>query len=456
MKKGSSRLSRINYAVLIGSAALALALGIAALRQSQPAWAHYTGSAEVRIITPTLTGKPELCLTCHYGIEQIDTAHPVESFGCVLCHGGDGLSLDETGAHEGLRGGANPADLSVVQESCGSTDCHSGSAADARNHIQRVEDSLQATYAGAIEQVLVSFNQVPADGPHYGIAAAQDDQVDHADAVSALLSFDPMQWSAPVQAFGERCLTCHLHAEPIQQPYYYRGTGCAACHVTYNTDGLYVGGDPTIPRDEAGHPALHQMTLQMPFSTCNACHNRGNYSLAQMNFLPRDDLSNLNPLLSTTERRLAEYYQPIGQFTKCEWELDCIDCHTANEAMGDGDIHISQYDAEQTQCKTCHGTLTEPPTFKTVTEPNGPAIRRANLNPFLDVQVGDQILLAPDGDTMEGVKLVDGQVMEIGKVTGVTYNVPLVMGSACEQKPDEQESRYCHACHAVDRSQPVP
>ena len=45
-------------------------------------------------ITPTLTGKPELCLTCHDGIEEISASHPQESFGCVSCHGGNALALD--------------------------------------------------------------------------------------------------------------------------------------------------------------------------------------------------------------------------------------------------------------------------------------------------------------------------------------------------------------------------
>ena len=34
---------------------------------------------------------------------------------------------------------------------------------------------------------------------------------------------------------------------------------------------------------------------------------------------------------------------------------------------------------------------------------------------------------------------------------GLAAQVPLVMGSAGQQKPDEQASRYCHECHAVER-----
>ncbi len=445
----------LNHAVALGSVALTLALAGAAIRQAHPTWVRYTGSAEVRVQIPTLTGEPELCLTCHYGIEEISAAHPIETFGCVVCHGGDRLSLDEDAAHAGMFGGRNPADLAVVSQSCGGTDCHSGDPAQSRDHIARVQRSVQATYAGAINQVLFSFNQVEAEGPYYGVVEVRDDAPQLPGTASQLLPFDPAQFENPfVSSFGSTCLTCHLNAAPIQGPYTYRGTGCAACHVIYTADGLYTGGDPTLPRDEPGHPARHQLTVQMPFSQCNHCHNRGNYSLAQMRFIPRDDLDALAPYLTATERRLAEYYQPIGQFTLCEWELDCIDCHTSREAMGDGDIHLNQASAQVVQCRTCHGTLDEPPSFVTITDPNHPAIRRANLNPLYTVQVGDQVLLAPDGDTIGSVQRVGGQVVQIGKVTGIQYTVPLVMGTACEQKADQQESRYCHECHAYNASQP--
>jgi hypothetical protein len=45
---------------------------------------------------------------------------------------------------------------------------------------------------------------------------------------------------------------------------------------------------------------------------------------------------------------------------------------------------------------------------------------------------------------------VNGQVIEVGQVTGIPYTVPLVQGSACQQKPDQQASQYCHECHSVD------
>ncbi len=415
------------------------------------AYFHEFTKLAPKSITPTLTGKPELCLTCHAGIEEISPSHPVAAFGCVICHGGDALALDQDLAHAGLRGGQNPSDFSVVEASCGGSQCHSGTAADHRDHIQRSTTSIQATYAGAIAQVRRTFGAQP-DGPaHFGIDAVADDQVASSKAVSSLAQFDPKATNdpQPVISFFNNCLTCHLTAKPIMQPYYYRSTGCAACHVTYASDGLYRGGDPALDKSRAGYPVQHRLTTKMPYSTCDTCHNRGNYSLRQMAFLPRPDLPTSGSPLP--EDRLRDYYQPIGQFTKCEWELDCIDCHTSTEAMGDGDLYSSKLDIEYVRCKTCHGTLTELPKTAAITDPNDIELRRAQLNGNYKLAVGDSVLLTERNEKFGSIKFMDGKFIQTLKVSGRQYTIPLVMGSACQQKPDQQESRYCHECHAYQR-----
>ena len=404
-------------------------------------------------ITPSLTGKPELCLTCHEGIEEISAAHPIDAFGCVACHGGNALALDAGLAHEGLRGGKNPSDFSVVEASCGGAQCHSGSAADHRDHIQRSITSIQATYTGAIVQVRRTFGAQSDDMARFGVFAISDDEVISAQALRSLSAFDPeaMGDPQPVIDFAARCLNCHLSAEPIAQPYYYRSTGCAACHIEYASDGLYRGGDPTIDQTETGHASAHRLTTAMSYTTCNACHNRGNYSLRQMAFLPRDDLpSSGSPL---PEDRLHDYYQPIGQFTKCEWELDCIDCHTSTEAMGDGDLYSNQSDIQYVQCKTCHGTLTEAPQTATITDPNDVALRRAQLNGHYSLNVGDTVLVTDRDEKLGSIHLEqDGKIVQTLKVSGQQLEVPLVIGTACKQRPDEQTSHYCHECHAYNRN----
>lgn len=67
----------------------------------------------------------------------------------------------------------------------------------------------------------------------------------------------------------------------------YRSSGCSACHVMYANDrdpehsgpwarfghsGTAAGSDPTIPKDEPGHPIEHRLTRAIANSQCMSCH----------------------------------------------------------------------------------------------------------------------------------------------------------------------------------------
>ena len=396
-------------------------------------------------LTPTLTGQTEYCLTCHRDLDEISPSHPVETFGCVLCHGGERLALDADLAHSTLRGGSNPSDLSVVEQNCGGANCHSGDPAASRDHIQRVTTSLQATYAGAIAQMRYTFGAQSDLIAHQGIYAVEDPVVTSPTGRPALEAFDPSKETSPaLQTFAQNCLTCHLSAQPPEETAsndaaYNRLTGCAACHTP-----LPAGYDPSLPAEQktATHRQVHTLTTALSYTQCNACHNRGNYDLGTMQFVERTD---------TPTDRLHDYYQPIAQFTQCEYTLDCVDCHTRQEVMGDGDLHSTKKENQYIQCRTCHGTLDELPLTKTITDPNDLALRLAFLNPVLDLKVGDTILVTDRGEPLWNVRaLLDGTYELFSKSSGQRFTFKPVKGSACTQDPNQQESKYCHACHAVE------
>ncbi|MFN4242639.1 MAG: hypothetical protein ACK4PI_05320 [Tepidisphaerales bacterium] len=67
----------------------------------------------------------------------------------------------------------------------------------------------------------------------------------------------------------------------------YRASGCSACHVVYANDrspvhsgpyapfgnrGRTISKDPTISKDEPGHPIEHKFTSAVPSSQCMVCH----------------------------------------------------------------------------------------------------------------------------------------------------------------------------------------
>ncbi|MCJ7435398.1 MAG: hypothetical protein MUO77_18105, partial [Anaerolineales bacterium] len=295
----TNRLSIFDFRLVLASGILLLALFLS--------WWMNSRQPQPVILIPMLTNQPEYCLTCHADLPEISASHPIKTFGCVICHSGERLSLDADLAHSTMRGGANPSDLTVVEASCNGSNCHAGSEADDRHHIQRVMTSVQSTYAGAIANIRFTFGAQTELTAHFGINAVVDEETQ--TGIKSLAAFDPASDNNPfIQKFSGNCLTCHINAVPREGKVYARQTGCAACHST----------------------AKHTLSTAIPYTQCNACHNRGNYDLRTMAFIERTDHA-------TT--RLQDYYQPIAQFTKCEYTLDCEDCHTRSEIMGDGDIH---------------------------------------------------------------------------------------------------------------------
>jgi hypothetical protein len=391
------------------------------------AWMDSRQPDAVELI-PTLTGKTEYCVTCHADLPEISASHPVKTFGCVICHGGERLALNADLAHETMRGGVNPSDLTVVEESCGGTSCHSGSEADDRHHIQRVMTSIQSTYAGAIGNIRYTFGAQPDLTARFGIHPVTDEETK--TGIKSLSAFDPTSEEIPfIQQFGENCLTCHINAAPREGEAYARQTGCAACHSP----------TPLSLSEEK----QHTLTTAIPYTQCNTCHNRGNYDLRTMTFLERTD---------KPTNRMEDTYHTNSRFTQCEYTLDCVDCHTRDETMGDGDIHQDQASIQYVQCKTCHGTSTELPLTKTLTDPNDIAFKLDFLNPIMDLKLGDTIIVTETGEPLWNVRqLPDGTFEMVGKATKQYFPFRPVMGTACEQNPDEQESHYCHECHAVEK-----
>jgi hypothetical protein len=335
-----------------------------------------------------------------------------------------------------MRGGKNPSDFSVVQASCGGENCHSGTAESYRNHIQRATTSIQATYAGAIANIRYTFGAQPDLKARMGVFAVQVPQ--STSGITELTAFNPAQETNPfVQAFGQNCLTCHLSAQPMQTGGRYNHfSGCSACHTPTQPDDLTSVDTSTATQ-------IHKLTTAISYTQCDTCHNRGNYDLRAVTFQIRKDL----PV-----DRLHDYYQPIAQFTSCEWKLDCIDCHTRTEAMGDGNLYSVKKDIQYIQCKTCHGTLTDLPQTRTLTDPNDLAFRQATLNPVIDLKLGDSILVTEKDEPLWNTRVLpDGTYEMFAKADGQRYVFRPVKGSACTQDPAKQDSGSCHQCHSVQR-----
>ncbi|AET69052.1 hypothetical protein Desor_3571 [Desulfosporosinus orientis DSM 765] len=403
-------------------------------------------------------GEVERCQTCHLGIEEISESHPSDSFGCAVCHGGNPLSLDKDTAHGQMYGSWHPGSLDAVSLSCGGTGpngaaCHSGNHDLVDNQADTVKFSIMSTKAGELSVVRKIFgidktNQVP--GLQKGEKA-----MDYPNPLPGRANegiFQENCLSQCHQSGGELLLTADKHLDSAQGTFL--GNGCEACHVLTNPTHTYVGNDTTIKDNAGGHGMIHRLTTQIPYTQCNQCHNQGTHDPLKMEFTVRADIDNVNRDWQagdlTWKDRVRDYYLPGEVFARCEVSLDCLDCHTRLDTMGDGELYTSQYDAVHIQCQDCHGTKENPPltkkmetseelallTQKQVSNPNYPTLTR-----------GDEILVTTKGEELPYLRHEGSQWNLYSRITGKTFRTPLVKGSDCEQDPGDQSADSCHKCH---------
>ena len=226
----------------------------------------------------------------------------------------------------------------------------------------------------------------------------------------------------------------------------YRNSGCAACHVIYANDrdtltsgpevtefyrrggvpGRSASGDPSIPKDERGHPIAHRFTKRIPVSQCLTCHHhQGNAALVSYaGLMWWDQETDADKILSAdvhrdygmsedARRRLSERNDTFDDvqfsdqhghswnFRKVYWRdrrgqlldeegdvipdddpakfdravhlmdhhlehgMHCIDCHTEQDVHGDGRIWGATPDPIEISCIDCHGTVSARATLVT-------------------------------------------------------------------------------------------
>ncbi len=289
----------------------------------------------------------------------------------------------------------------------------------------------------------------------------------------------------------------------------FRSSGCSSCHVVYANDrdprhsagyaqfgntGASQQGDPTIPRDEPGHPLKHEFTRAIPTSQCMICHmhqpnmfinsmlgytmwdyesdapsmwpkeerkpsdteireiNQRNPEEAAIRGLWSDpkflqQVSQNNPNLKDTQ--FADYHghgwnfravfkrdregtlltadnQAIDDKDPKKFEkavhlssihvdlgLQCVDCHYAQDAHGNGHIVGEVMAGVEIQCQDCHGTVDAYPSLST----SGP----------MASPKGKQLALIRNPDGKKRFEWVNGQLIQRSAVTpGLEWSLSLL------------------------------
>lgn len=356
-----------------------LAAGAAALL-ALAAWADARASFEPAR-AEALTLRDSGCVGCHTGIEEM---HPEAKLSCTDCHGGNGEAVTRETAHVAPKRGEpadervaaldedldwrrfrNPMDLRVARQTCGG--CHA-------QEVERVHTSLHATTAGHLSDGFYEVGLLDQPGSKYAVF---DTRVDGASfvRVPAFSERAPRQKLSThfMDLTRKECAQCHLFSNGravrgrVGFDGDYRGEGCSACHVAYSLDGRSASADAAAVRNEPGHPARHEMTRAPTTATCTSCHN-GDASIG----LSFQGLAQLPPGApggpeiagSTDSLRHRAFYLDDPAVAPPDVHhqrgMHCIDCHTENDAMGDGRLHGAMEQAVEIACQDCHGDFDAP------------------------------------------------------------------------------------------------
>lgn len=370
----------------------------------------------------------EGCLRCHEGIESITETPVMSSLPCFACHFGNPEGRTEEKAHQGMY--ANPSDYRVVGETCGL--CHPDEVEDSKK-------SLHATMAGVISGTRYAWGAQETLNPIYAAYDVKDPDGEVPSDRGAVLSLLQLPLYDPEKPVGEtnhpvddylrgKCLRCHLWSRGQEQHGDYRASGCAACHVVYSDSGTYGGRDSAIlsgqKAGQRGRPVYHRITKAIPVSQCLHCHNRGGRTGTSYTGLMESG-AQAGGAGEMTHGRSYSHLTPDVHYQS---GMLCIDCHTARDLHGDGNIYGKGEQAVEIECEDCHGSAGFYATLST-----------SRGNPLKRLKEEAGIVILTSG--LDGREWIVPQTHDI--VEGGSIKARTAMGLE-----GHAENLECYACHS--------
>jgi hypothetical protein len=373
----------------------------------------------------------EKCLSCHRGLEVASASHS----GCVSCHGGDPAGVTKEAAHRGIYGIANASYPGRWVLGC--KPCH-------RHQVERLATSQMFTNTGMIGQIQATW-EGERTGVSYSSPAGEVPALDGTPqrhvSVSELTNLSG-------ELYRKFCARCHVARQNEALDGAGHPAGCAACHFPYGEAAAYRGGDPTM-RGKSPHSRSHTLQGLPPMEACLACHQRsGRHALSYQGLM--DGNNGLVPTrnggpgpLRGSDDRSFTHIAPDVHFLA---GMECIDCHTSREVMGEGYAAADMRGQLEIRCEDCHGDGERSPSFVTVMR-EGDLPLRESRQYGLRLRPGDKVATTGKGRPYSNVFERGGELVVATKRGGRILRSPVVAGSP-EHRIAGHERMACSACHS--------
>ena len=379
-------------------------------------------------------GKPpgdgSTCAECHRGLEPASATHEQ----CVSCHGGDPENPEEEASHRSMYGPKNPSAPEFWEDTCGK--CHP-------YQLDRVRGNIMYTNTGMIKNIQATWEG--EDGTLYATRA--EDVYDAQGDNLELKSVAELE-NLSGELYRKFCALCHIGIESNRVWRGSHASGCAACHFPYNENGTYQGGDQTV-KGKWPHSASHKMENLPDNKVCAKCHNRS--GRIALSYEGRNDGN--NSLVPTRDGdpgpdiiggvRNLHQIQPDIHHDK---GMECIDCHTSRDIMGDGYAYENMYLQTEITCEDCHGSATEAPRVETIQRENSEVLRESAHYPR-PMKQGDAMVLTAKGRPYSNVFRENDTIWVQGKRDGKLHESKVITNTP-EHTIVGHERLECYACHS--------
>jgi hypothetical protein len=208
-----------------------------------------------------------------------------------------------------------------------------------------------------------------------------------------------------------------------------------------------MGADKNL--DNGSYSKSHEMNKLPEDDACMNCHDRsGRISLSYAGLYESN-----NSLVPTVNGEPGPViYSGVRSIRHIEPDihskggLECIDCHTQAEIMGDGYSYENMYTQQEIKCENCHGTADKlPETEKAVRELN--RAFASSKSYFVPLESGAVLALTDKGRPFTNVFHKESRFWLAKKRTGEIKEIKTILNSA-EHEVKGHERMDCSACHS--------
>ena len=333
-----------------------------------------------------------------------------------------------------MYGPKNPADPKYWDKTCGR--CHP-------YQLDRIKANLMYTNTGMIKNTQATW-----EGTDGSLYATGKETVPNAVGEKTELKPVAELDNLAGELYRKTCSLCHIGVDSNQVWTGSHASGCGACHFPYNDNATYQGEDATV-KGKWPHSASHKMENLPDNKVCVRCHNRsGRIALA---YEGRNDGNNSlvptrngepGPDIISGVRNVTRIQPDIHH----EKGLECIDCHTSRDIMGDGYAYENMYRQTEISCEDCHGSISERPRIEQISRENDEALRES-AHYKRQMQQGDGMVLTTKGRKYSNVFFENDKIWVQGKRNGKLHESKVITNTP-EHTIVGHERMECYACHS--------